>query len=125
VVPPEQASPGRMAAADLQQCRTRLEVMWRRTVDEIVAESLALYEAAPSAEFVPERQDEVARGDAHVARLRDTVLRLHEERAEIEAAIGRIRSGRFGQCELCSRPLSAEVLAAAPQSRACPECAVR
>jgi RNA polymerase-binding transcription factor len=125
VVLPQQASPGRMTAADLQRWRARLEIMWRRTVDEIVADSLALYEAAPPAEFVPEWQDEIARGDGQVARLRDTVLRLHETRAEIEAAIGRIRSGRFGQCELCGRPIAAEVLAATPQASACQECAVR
>jgi len=124
VVVPEKSSGRRWPAADLHRWRTRLEALWRRTVDEIVATSLALYEAAPPAEFSPEWQDAMAHGGGRVARLRDAVLRLHEARAEIEAAIERISSGRFGQCQLCSRAISADVLAALPQVSTCRVCAL-
>ncbi len=76
-------------------------MLWRRTVDQVVTASMALYEAAPPAEFLPVWQDHAACGNAEVDGLRNAVLQAHGERAEIEAAIQRIKSGRLGQCERC------------------------
>jgi hypothetical protein len=69
------------------QQRSLLEFLWRQKVDQIVAQSLELYEAAPPVDFMPDWQDEAACRDRRLARLRAGVLRAHEELAEIEAAI--------------------------------------
>jgi hypothetical protein len=70
-----------------RQQRSRLEFLWRQKVDQVVARSLELYEAAPPVEFMPDWRDDAVCRDRRVARLRARVLRAHEELAEIEAAI--------------------------------------
>jgi RNA polymerase-binding transcription factor DksA len=44
---------------------------------------------------------------------------------EIEAALARKEDGEYGTCEWCSRPISPELLAAAPMGRLCGGCRTR
>jgi RNA polymerase-binding transcription factor DksA len=39
----------------------------------------------------------------------------------VEAALGRLDAGSFGRCEVCGGDIDAEVLSAAPLTRACAE----
>jgi RNA polymerase-binding transcription factor DksA len=43
--------------------------------------------------------------------------------AEIEAALDRIATGSYGECEQCRRPVAAAVLAVRPDARYCGLCA--
>lgn len=47
---------------------------------------------------------------------------LKDELSEVEEALRRIEAGTFGVCVRCSRPISKEVLEAAPESALCEEC---
>ena len=44
--------------------------------------------------------------------------------ADVEAALERRRTGGYGVCEVCGRPIPAERLAARPSARTCVACAV-
>lgn len=48
-----------------------------------------------------------------------TRLRL----AEVEAALARLRSGRYGRCETCGQPIDQARLRALPWTRQCVSCA--
>lgn len=41
---------------------------------------------------------------------------------ELEAALGRLEAGQYGQCERCSRPVAAERLEYLPHARYCVAC---
>lgn len=43
--------------------------------------------------------------------------------AELDEALDRLRQGRYGRCERCGRPISADRLAARPAARTCIICA--
>ena len=45
--------------------------------------------------------------------------------SELDAAIERLRAGRYGQCESCGRPIADERLLALPAARYCVACASR
>ena len=49
--------------------------------------------------------------------------RLHL--AEVDAAIERLRDGRYGTCERCGRPIAPARLEARPVARTCINCASR
>jgi hypothetical protein len=89
-VVPEPSSAAAVADTEQRLRLSRLELLWRQKVDQIVAKSLELYEAAPPVDFMPDLQDEAACHDRRVARLRQGLLRAHEELTEIEAAIERV-----------------------------------
>lgn len=66
--------------------------------------------------------------EASIQRENDQVLDAldDETRAElqqIDRALGRIREGRYGQCEKCSGPIAAERLEALPYATTCVKCA--
>ena len=48
--------------------------------------------------------------------------RLARELAEIDAALGRINEGSFGECEDCGDPIGERRLAARPLARLCVDC---
>lgn len=41
---------------------------------------------------------------------------------DIDAALNRIKEGKYGICEQCGKEISEEVLALIPESRFCEEC---
>jgi DnaK suppressor protein len=45
--------------------------------------------------------------------------------ADLDRAIGRLREGTYGRCEVCGQPIAAERLAARPAARTCIVCASR
>src|SRR4051812_19929252 len=49
-------------------------------------------------------------------------LAARAELSEIEAALSRLASGHYGQCESCEHPMEAKRLEAVPQARQCLRC---
>jgi DnaK suppressor protein len=106
---------------DLPRWRDRLECLWRRQVEEIIALSLAYHDAASA--------DRPGRGPGLAGtrsrRLQRTLARVasaHHALAEIEAALGRIDAASYGICEHCGARLRADWLDARPQLRYCRRC---
>ena len=65
-------------------------------------------------------------GDANVEGLDAQIeVAQNEERLleQVEAALGRIEAGTFGNCQECGREISRERLDAVPYARLCIECA--
>jgi DnaK suppressor protein len=113
------ARPARAAPAGLARRREQLEARWRDRLERVTALSLAFHdEAQRSAQGR-------ARGGGESRRARQLARQAVAERqalAEIEAALDRIASGRYGWCEQCGRPIAAGLLAARPQARYCVPC---
>ena len=112
---PVHAVPGGLA-----QRRALLEARWRDRLERVTALSLAYHDAAQNVPPGPAGSQ-----GASSRRARQLARQAVAERqalAEIEAALDRIASGQYGWCEQCSRPISATLLAAQPQSRYCAAC---
>jgi DnaK suppressor protein len=58
----------------------------------------------------------------HVAALLDQARR---QLAQVDAAIGRLDAGHYGQCERCGQPIPAARLTARPAATTCVRCASR
>jgi RNA polymerase-binding transcription factor DksA len=51
----------------------------------------------------------------------ETLDAVDAELRAVEAALGRLDAGSYGRCEVCGGDIDAEVLSAAPLTRACAE----
>jgi len=121
---PGQHSPAALLAdpADhLPQWRDRLERLWVQQASQITGLSLAFRDAAAAGGAA----GNLRLAEAHVARLQQIVARMasaHRGLAEIEAALRRVDTGRYGLCEQCGLRMPTDWLDAAPQARYCPQC---
>jgi DnaK suppressor protein len=113
------ARPAQAARAGLARRRAQLEARWRERLDRVTALSLAFHDEAQRS--APGR----AGGGGESRRARQLARQTVAERqalAEIEAALDRIATGRYGWCEQCGRPIAVALLAARPQARYCVPC---
>jgi DnaK suppressor protein len=92
--------------------RAILEARWRIRLQEITELSVAYHAAAAG-----DTEDRRAR------RLLRRAVAARQRLADTEEALGRVAAGAFGRCEQCAAPISAVLLAAAPESRYCDRCA--
>jgi DnaK suppressor protein len=96
-----------------------LELRARLGADVNVAEAEALRGASPS---VGDRADvscEASEEEINVALLDNEEYLLRE----VEAALERLETGRFGRCEGCGRRIAEARLRATPYARTCRRCA--
>jgi RNA polymerase-binding transcription factor DksA len=107
----------------LPQWRTLLAMRWQERLEQITQLSLAYYGAEEDA--ADPGRDRPARMAARqeAARIRRRTVAQRRALAEIEAALGRVATGRFGWCEQCSTAIAAELLTAEPERRYCAACA--
>jgi RNA polymerase-binding transcription factor DksA len=98
--------------------RFRLESMWERKVDEVLA--LA---AASQGDSVAGDKSTVA--DLRSRRLHRRTARAYEDLAGIVDAILRIDAGTYGLCASCHQRMPDEWLADEPQILHCSKCHVR
>ena len=104
--------------------RALLEARWRDRVQEVTELSLAYHEAASAAAAdggapasgPPERK---------VRKLLRRTVAARRALADIEEALDRLASGRYGLCEGCAGAIPARLLAGAPEARYCPRCRPR
>ncbi len=98
--------------------RAQLEARWRDRLERVTALSLAYHDAGELA-----GQGRIGVTESRRARmLARQAVAERQALAEIEAALDRIASGRYGWCEQCGRPVAAAVLAARPEARYCAAC---
>ncbi len=114
---------GRAAQSEprsLARRRAQLEARWRERLERVTELSLAYHDAAQSLSV-----GVLGSRAASSHRARQIARQAVAERqalAEIEAALDRIATGRYGRCEQCHRPISTALLAAHPQARYCAAC---
>lgn len=96
--------------------RAILEERWRERVQEITELSIAYHSAAAGA--LDGGEDERTR------RVLRRAVAARRRLADTEDALARLTAGAFGRCEQCGAPIPAGLLAAAPETRYCPGCAV-
>jgi DnaK suppressor protein len=98
--------------------RALLEARWQAYVQEVTELSLAYHVAAAA---VPDGTGDGA-GQPEVAALLRRAVRARRKLADIEDALARLATGRFGSCEQCGSPVPAGLLSAAPETRYCARC---
>jgi RNA polymerase-binding transcription factor DksA len=109
------ASPRTSPDAATLGWRLRLEALWERKLDEVLA--LA---AASQGESVA--GDDGREDGLRSRRLHHRAARAYEDLAEIVDAIARISDGTYGRCARCHRRMSDKWLADEPQIRYCAKC---
>lgn len=114
-------APARRWSGGLAQRRTQLEARWRDCLEKLTELSLAYHEEIASARPEPAAGETSGR----VAELAQQAVAHRQAMAEIEAALDRIATGRYGRCEQCGRPISAALLKVRPQARYCAPCGRR
>ena len=100
--------------------RALLEMRWRARLQEVTELALAYHEAEAAA----------GRGGGEDRLLVQRLLRLQRRTvtsrralADTEEALARLSAGRYGRCESCAGVISAQRLAATPETRYCAWCA--
>jgi RNA polymerase-binding transcription factor DksA len=108
--------------AALPQWHALLGLLWQDRLERVTQLSLAYHDAEAAA------GDRTSDREARLAASRQASRVLHravtERRAlaEIEAAISRLGTGRFGWCEQCGGVIATARLVHAPQIRYCASC---
>jgi RNA polymerase-binding transcription factor DksA len=92
--------------------RAILEARWRVRLQEVTELSLAYH--AATADGLDDRS---------ARRLLRRAVAARQRLADTEDALRRVAAGSFGRCEQCGAPVSAVLLATAPESRYCARCA--
>jgi hypothetical protein len=92
--------------------RTLLESRWGERLINVITLSLAYHDAA-------EREP----GGRRLRRLMRKAVAARRELSDTEDALTRLADGRFGNCEACAAPIPASLLAQAPETRYCGQCA--
>jgi len=106
--------------AALPQWRALLGIRWQERLERVTEFSLAYHEAQEAAADPSSGRDaRLAARRRASAMLRRAVAERHAL-AEIEAALSRLATGRFGWCEECGAAIAAARLAEMPQARYCP-----
>jgi DnaK suppressor protein len=111
------SSLGALLAEERQAALDRLAALER--------DFTAIVEAAGQANADDEHDPEgatIAFERQHVAALLDQARR---QLAQVDAAIGRLDAGHYGQCERCGQPIAPARLTARPTATTCIRCASR
>jgi len=96
-----------------------------RRVAVLEREFAALAEAASADDTDDEHDPEgatLAFERQHTAALLE---RARDQLAAIDAALERVRDGRYGRCDRCGQPIGSDRLAARPAALTCVSCAAR
>ena len=104
--------------------RALLEARWRDRVQQVTELSLAYHEAA-SAAAADGGAPASGPAERKVRKLLRRTVAARRALADIEEALDRLASGRYGLCEGCAGAIPARLLAVAPEARYCPRCRPR
>jgi DnaK suppressor protein len=108
--------------AALPQWHALLGFLWQERLERITELSLAYHDAEDAAsDVISDRETRQAARRQASRILRQTVTE-RRTLAEIEAALTRLATGRFGWCEQCGGSVTTSRLAETPQARYCASC---
>jgi RNA polymerase-binding transcription factor DksA len=107
--------------------RALLEMRWRARLQEVTELALAYHEeaaaaAGPGAGGSGEGGLQVQRL-RHLRQLQRRTVGSRRALADTEEALARLSAGRYGRSESCAAAISAQRLAATPETRYCARCA--
>lgn len=108
--------------ADCVRWRARLETLWTRKLDEVIALSRACSERPAAGAAADLNRSAVAIRSISSQQSRLEVA--YHDLAEIADAIARMDAGRYGQCARCLVTMPAGWLADQPQIAHCPDCSL-
>jgi len=103
--------------------RALLEMRWRARLQEVTELALAYHEAAAAAGPGTGGSGDGALRVQRLRRLQRGVVTSRRALADTEEALARLSAGRYGRCESCAGAISAQRLAAMPETRYCARCA--
>lgn len=107
--------------------RALLEMRWRARLQEVTELALAYHEAAAAAGHSAGGSGEgglqVQQRLRRLRRLQRRTVTSRRALADTEEALARLSAGRYGRCESCAGVISAQRLAATPETRYCARCA--
>ena len=103
--------------------RALLEMRWRARLQEVTELALAYHDAAAA-----DGRGTGGGGDGglqwqRLRRLQRRTVTSRRALADTEDALARLSAGRYGRCESCAGAISAQRLAATPETRYCARCA--
>ena len=103
--------------------RALLEMRWRARLQEVTELALAYHEAAAAAGPGTGGSGDGGLQVQRLRRLQRGVVTSRRALADTEEALARLSAGRYGRCESCAGAISAQRLAAMPETRYCARCA--
>jgi len=106
--------------------RALLEMRWRARLQEVTELALAYHEAAAAGHGAGGSGEGGLQAQQRLRRLQRLQRRTVTSRralADTEEALARLSAGRYGRCESCAGAISAQRLAATPETRYCARCA--
>ena len=103
--------------------RALLEMRWRARLQEVTELALAYHEAAAAVASHGTGGADVGPQMQRLLRLLRSTVISRRALADTEEALARLSAGRYGRCESCAGAISAQRLAATPETRYCARCA--
>jgi DnaK suppressor protein len=108
--------------AALPRWRELLGNQWQERLERITGLSLAYHSAEEDAADVRNSLSGRHAARQQAAQIRRRTVQQRQALAEIEAALARLATGRFGWCEQCSGPIDTARLTTQPHTRYCAAC---
>jgi RNA polymerase-binding transcription factor DksA len=93
--------------------RALLDTRWQAELRRVTELSVAFWDAA---------EHRGPRSSSSLRRAESRAVAARRSLADIEDAMARLTSGRFGRCEQCETAMPARWLARTPEARYCPRC---
>jgi RNA polymerase-binding transcription factor DksA len=116
----EAGRPGRAAGA---RWRALLETRWQARLREVTELALAYHEAAAAGGRGTGGGGDDRLQLQRLRRLQRRTVTSRRALADTEEALARLSAGRYGRCESCAGAITAQRLAATPETRYCARCA--
>jgi RNA polymerase-binding transcription factor DksA len=96
---------------------------WRARLQEVTELALAYHEAAAAGHSAGGSGEGGLQMAQRLQRLQRRTVTSRRALADTEEALARLSAGRYGRCESCAGVISAQRLAATPETRYCARCA--
>jgi DnaK suppressor protein len=108
--------------AALPRWRALLGLRWQQRLEQVTELSVAYHDAREAAADPGSGRDARLAAQLRASEALHSAVAERLALAEVEAALARLATGRFGWCEQCGAAIATARLAEIPQARYCPAC---